>query len=490
MALSDIIMGQQTSQTNELLTITISEKLSDLWQYVSSIGISTNDDSNAKKRIMLTNRLSILMFVFVSISTLVFSNYYKDSTLLFTIASINFVPLITLLLNSISETNYSRFFMGIMTPIIVLFSIVSLKLLSETTSLQISEYHFYTPRYYLVAMCLLPLFLIDIREKKMFAMALSINAVVLIMFDFAHEIAGVGHEHFGFQFHNYYQATIMPVVLLFFLYGSIIFYQSESKKYEEKINELLEIEKSRNQQAAEEMQLAKTVIDGLLPKHLPTINNTEVAASLIWSKEVGGDYYTIKKIDSENYLIVIADVAGKGLAASIIVSTIHSCIETQMSVGVFNLKQFVLKLNEVLCKITEGNSFTTCFTALYNETTGKLESINAGHPAPFLFKKNDLIELSKGGTILGIFDEGYNVQSEHQKLESKDILVLFTDGLTEASNEKERLYGDDSRMTRCIQNNKQKSSQSIIRVLMEDIKNFSNKETFDDDFTCLILKRE
>ncbi len=483
-------MGKQTTQTNEFVLIGISEKISELWQYVSNIGISVNDDVYAKKRIISTNRLSILMFVFVSISISIFSTYYKDSALIFIIASINFVPLITLLLNSFSETNFSRLFMGIMTPVIILFSIVLLKKLSEKTSFQISEYHFYTPRYYLVAMCLLPLFLIDIRERKMYALALAINAVILIMFDFAHEMAGVGHEHFGFQFHNYYQATIMPVVLLFFLYGSIIFYQFESKNYEEKINELLEIEKNRNQQSAEEMQLAKTVIDGLLPKHLPSINNTEVAASLIWSKEVGGDYYTIKKIDSENYLIVIADVAGKGLAASIIVSTIHSCIETQMSVGVFNLKQFVLKLNDVLCKITEGNSFTTCFTALYNETTGELESINAGHPAPFLIKKNDLIELSKGGTILGIFDEGYNIQSEFQKLESKDILVLFTDGLTEASNEKERLYGDDSRMMRCIQNNKQKSSQSIIRVLMEDIKDFSKKETFDDDFTCLVLRRE
>jgi len=483
-------MNQHTTYSENLLYHAAIAKALQLWESLSSLGIKLGEDESVRKRIMLTNRLSILMFIFVSISVMVFSHYHKDSQLLWAIASINTIPLITLALNLFFKTNYSRFFLGVMTPIMVLASIVSLKILSNTTSFQISEYHFYTPRYYLVAMCLLPLFLIDINEKKIFTLALITNAVSLIMFDFAHDVCGVGHEYFGFQLTNYYQATIMPVVLLFFLYGSIIFYQAESKKYEEKISDLLEIEKSRNNQVAEEMQLAKTVIDGLLPKSLPAINNLETGAALQWSKEVGGDYYTIKKVGTEHFLIVIADVAGKGLAASIIVSTIHSCIETQMNIGTLNLKSFVEKLNEVLCKITEGNSFATCFAALYNETTGELESINAGHPSPYLFSKNEVTELSVGGTILGIFEDDYKVNSEKVILEYKDVLVLFTDGLTEAANEKDRLYGDDTRMIRCIKNNRSKSPQSIIRIWMEDIKDFSKKETFDDDFTCVVISKK
>lgn len=461
-----------------------------LWEFISTLGIKVEEDESVSKRIMLANRLSVLMFIFITTSLLIFSRNHRDSELLIVIASINFIPLLTLLLNVLSKTNYSRLFLGVMTPIMVLFSIVSLKVLSASTSFEISEYHFYTPRYYLVAMCLLPLFLIDIKEKRIFISALIINTISLILFDFAHDVCGVGHEQFGFQFVDYYQATIMPVLLLFFLYGSIIFYQAEAKKYEEKINFLLEIEKLRNSQSAAEMQLAKTVIDGLLPKTIPEIKDLETSAALRWCKEVGGDYYTIKKIDSDNFLIVIVDVAGKGLAASIIVSTIHSCIETQMGNGTFQLNTFIEKLNEVTCKITEGSSYATCFAAVYNQATSQLESINAGHPAPFLFSKNEIIELSIGGTILGIIDDGYIAITEKHILKPKDILVLYTDGLTEAANEKDRLYGDDTRMTRCIQSNRLKPAQSIIRILMDDIKDFSKKETFDDDFTCMVFKKE
>ena len=117
-------MNQHTTSSENLLYHAAIAKALQLWESLSSLGIKLGEDESVRKRIMLTNRLSILMFIFVSISVMVFSHYHKDSQLLWAIASINTIPLITLALNLFFKTNYSRFFLGVMTPIMVLAYIV------------------------------------------------------------------------------------------------------------------------------------------------------------------------------------------------------------------------------------------------------------------------------------------------------------------------------------------------------------------------------
>lgn len=472
--------------------ITLRYNKGNLWTAISELGLKGDTDARVRKKILLSNRLSIITLFISAISTFIFSLANGNAEVTYLVASLMVVPVIALALNHLGFTKYSRLVFGVLMPLMVLVIIVMLKVYSATTNFVVGEYHFYTPRYYLVAISLLPLFLIDISERFLFYLALGINVVCLLLFDFVHDVCGVGHEQFGFVFHQYYQATIMPMVLLFFMYGSISFYQTENKRYEDKIVGLLNKVRQHNDQFTHELQLAKKVMERLIPEQLPAIENVQVSAFMQWSKEVGGDYYNVRKVDEERFLMIVADVAGKGLPASILVSTLHSYIETHLNTTTtFRLEDFVARLNGVLCRIMEDGRFITAWVGVYNQNKGMLESVNCGHPAPVILnsqlQQNRL--LKKGGTILGFFDDNYLFETEMVKLNKGDMLIAYTDGVSEAANEHDELY-EETRLEEFFTMHKHMQPDSMLRHLQLDLRRFVQQESYDDDLTCLVFKLE
>ncbi|CAN5434922.1 hypothetical protein BH09BAC1_BH09BAC1_19760 [soil metagenome] len=461
------------------------------WQSVSDIGLNEHTEARVRKKIELSNRLSIITFFIVAISTFVFSLAHGNAEVTYLVGSLMVVPLTALGLNHLGYTRYSRLVFGVFMPLMVLVIIVMLKVYSTTTNFVISEYHFYTPRYYLVAISLLPLFLIDISERFLFYLALGINVVCLLLFDFVHDVCGVGHEQFGFVFLQYYQATVMPVVLLFFMYGSISFYQTENLKHEERIMGLLTKVRQNNDVFTQELQMAKKVMERLIPETMPEVQGIKLAAFMQWSKEVGGDYYNVRKVGDGRYLMVVADVVGKGLPASIIVSTLHSYVETHLNNNkeAFRLEDFVARLNGVLCRIIEDGKFITAWMAVYDQSTGLMESVNCGHPAPIIMNagNDDTRLLEKGGTILGFFDEHYLFETETTQLQAGDILIAYTDGVSEATDENDRLY-EEERYAQFLASHKHMEPNSMLRHLQLDLRRFVNREGYDDDLTCLVIK--
>lgn len=333
--------------------------------------------------------------------------------------------------------------------------------------------------------------MIDFNEKRIFISALVINVICILSFDFVHSIAGVGHNDFGFEFEQYYQATIMPVVLLFFLYGSILFYKYENKKYEEKILQLKDELKEFNDELEEEIDLAKNVVEALLPKQKANIKGYEVEAGLKWFKDIGGDFYTYHKIDDDHDLLFLADVSGKGVAGSVVVSIINACLETHLTKDTFNLESFLLNLNKVVFNSCGGEKYVTAWCGLLNHKTGTLKSINSGHPPPIVVKENGekIIHLKAGSTIIGFFDEEFNVSSEEIQLEKGDLLFAYTDGITEAQNEKdeffEQVYDLDELLSSCVKNKK----NNAVEVLMKKIGSFTNGKYSQDDMTYIALSK-
>lgn len=461
-----------------------------LWLSLSELGIKLDTEARVKKKIVLSNRLSIITFVISAISTFIFSLSHAATDVTYLVASMMAIPIAALTLNHLGLTKYSRLVFGVLMPLMVLVIIVMLKVNSFTTDFVVSEYHFYTPRYYLVAISLLPLFLIDISERFLFFLALGINVVCLLLFDFVHDVCGVGHAQFGFVFHQYYQATVMPVVLMFFMYGSISFYQSENKKHEDRIMGLLNKVRQHNDQFTQELQLAKKVMERLIPDQLPKVDGLQMAAFMQSSKEVGGDYYNVRKVDENRYLMIVADVAGKGLPASILVSTLHSYLETHLNnTTTFRLDDFVTRLNGVLCRIMEDGKFITAWVGVFDKRTGTLESVNCGHPAPVILNtnQNGTRLLTKGGTILGFFDDHYLFETETTQLFTGDVLIAYTDGVSEAANEKEELY-EDVRLADFLEMHKHMEPDSMLRHLQLDLRRFVMRESYEDDLTCLMLK--
>lgn len=238
-----------------------------------------------------------------------------------------------------------------------------------------------------------------------------------------------------------------------------------------------------------ELDTAREIQQNLLPEKLPTYDDIQVAARLIPAKQVGGDYYDVIRIDSNYTLLFVADVTGKGIPAALIVSTLHACIHSyfEMNSSQFDLLTLVQGLNRVLIESTTVTKFVTAWFGLYDHRTRRLNSINAGHNLPYLFKDetSEPIVFETGGLFLGSLDMPYEM--EEIQLEIGDCLVYFSDGVTEAWNLQEEEYGED-RLIRTVRERLSQSADELLETIIMDIQDHAGKAPQSDDITCGIFR--
>lgn len=251
---------------------------------------------------------------------------------------------------------------------------------------------------------------------------------------------------------------------------------------------LIEIE--INQESLErEMKIAKKIQEKLLPETLPEYADIQVAATLVPAKQVGGDFYNIVNLNSQQSFFCIADVTGKSVPAALIVSTIYSCLQTYLTLNKshFNIIEFVESLNKIFLVSSKTNKYATFWCGLYNHETRVLSTVNAGHNYPFLyrFEKKDIYELKIGGLILGFLDEPYF--KEDIQLNDNDILVFYTDGVVEALNEVKEMYGEE-RFENLIANNNNLNAEELLLKIQTDVAKHVGDAAQYDDFTCVVLR--
>lgn len=238
-----------------------------------------------------------------------------------------------------------------------------------------------------------------------------------------------------------------------------------------------------------ELQTARDIQQKLLPSSLPDYDDLQVAAKLIPAKHVGGDYYNVIKINDNQSLFFVADVTGKGIPAALIVSTIYSCLHTYLKLNQnkFDLMTLVSGMNKVLIESTTMDKFASCWFGLYYHDSKQLISVNAGHNPPYIFgsRKQEPRELKRGGLFLGGFDVPY--ENEEIQLHTGDILVFFTDGITEAWNVKEEEY-EEYRLVHVVTEHKQESAMGILSEIEKDVKRHVGRAQQSDDFTCAVVK--
>jgi len=248
-------------------------------------------------------------------------------------------------------------------------------------------------------------------------------------------------------------------------------------------------EQMESEKLTYELKMAHEIQMNLLPNSLPVYEDIDISSTLIPTKDVGGDYYDILKLDDEFSLIIIADVSGKGIPAALIVSVIYSSIITQIkqSKTKMELRMIVETLNKVLMEATTNDRFVTAWIGIYEHSTKLLRGINAGHNYPYLIR-NQLdrpIELTKGGIMLGSMDLPFN--DEVVALITGDIICFYTDGVTEAWNETEEEYGEE-RLIKLLNSTTYLSSKEILAELLNDIKLHVGSAIPSDDITCIIMK--
>ncbi len=243
-----------------------------------------------------------------------------------------------------------------------------------------------------------------------------------------------------------------------------------------------------------ELAIATKIQVGCLENDFTEFNRLKdiyVTADMRPAKEVGGDFYDIFMIDEKQLCFVIADVSGKGVPAALFMSMAKIHIKNYASVGL-NLDEVAFRVNNQLCYKNEEGMFVTAFICVLNLETNELKFINAGHNPPFLMKGGEDFTMMKpkANLVLGMMEDvPYQVQSI--MLEKGDVIYLYTDGVTEALNAQNELFGEErleNTLNRC--SNRIDRSDSFMRRLYEEVDIFANGVSQADDITMLCLSRK
>lgn len=245
-----------------------------------------------------------------------------------------------------------------------------------------------------------------------------------------------------------------------------------------------QIEKKRLE---EEMRLARDIQLRLLPQEIPAFEDVDAAALAIPSREVGGDYFDFSPLDSRRLLLAIADVTGKGLPAALLMANLQASLHVLFPLHM-TIEEAASHINRVVCENTSYDKFITYFHAIFHRDQRTLEYVNAGHNPPILLRANGNVEyLERGGLLLGVM-KYLTYERGHVELEPGDLLVLFTDGVTEAMGDDGEEYGDD-RFLDVLRAHRLEPTRDILDAVHRDIRRFTGDTSrLSDDLTMVALK--
>ena len=231
-------------------------------------------------------------------------------------------------------------------------------------------------------------------------------------------------------------------------------------------------------QLQQEVDDARTIQQRLVPTAIPQVPGYSIAAAWEPAHTVGGDYYDVLRLDEEKVAVCIADVSGKGMAAALLMSNVQATLRAYASAEI-SPAQLCARLNRVVSGNTEADRFISLFYCVLNTRNGRLTYSNAGHNAPILVRSDgSVVRLDCGGLVLGPLPE---VSFEECEVEfnTGDRVLLFTDGVTEATNSAGDEFGDD-RLIRALIRSKRLDADQLKNDLMATLAEFSAGKNTDD----------
>lgn len=236
-----------------------------------------------------------------------------------------------------------------------------------------------------------------------------------------------------------------------------------------------------------EMEIARQVQQFLFPKEMPDEEGLRVLASYLPHYSVGGDYYDFIPLSSEQFIICVADVSGKGIPAALLMSNFQAALRALVR-KTYDLKEIVRELNYQIYQSANGENYITSFIALYNQTNATLKYINAGHTPPIVICDNGKIHLLNEGTlILGSFYPLPFLREGEMKNLKNFFFFGYTDGLTETFNTEEEQFGIE-RLEAFLIKNYNQDLKKMHEMLIEELDQFSTSGEHHDDITFLSLK--
>lgn len=232
-----------------------------------------------------------------------------------------------------------------------------------------------------------------------------------------------------------------------------------------------------------ELEFAAKMQSMLIPSDLPNNDIVEMASVYLPHHDIGGDYYDCLEISDTELLFCIGDISGKGIAAALLMANFQANLRGEVS-KLDNLGEFVQYLNVKVNQITKGEKFITLFIGVYNSETRMLRYVNAGHNPPLLLKDDKIVELDKGCTLLGMFEELPLMRLGKEKIPKGAVLINYTDGLIDFESGAGEYFSQE-RVESFLLNNGQLQMEEFNKRLLKYVSDFKGEGLFIDDITIL-----
>ncbi len=237
-----------------------------------------------------------------------------------------------------------------------------------------------------------------------------------------------------------------------------------------------------------ELEIAKTVQRALLPTTFPQIEGYEFFASYDAAQAVGGDYFDVFPLPDGKIILSFGDIAGKGVPGALIMSRMSSCVQSTIR-HVQDLEPAICAINDHMCDSAVEGRFVTYVLAIVDPATHKLWLSNAGHMSPIIHRADGSLELFDEdlvGPPIGVVED-YPYESEEKDLHPGDLVVLFTDGVDEAMNYEDELYGEE-RLYEFVKSGPRKAEE-LGKALFKDVRRHANGRPQNDDITIMTFGR-
>ena len=268
----------------------------------------------------------------------------------------------------------------------------------------------------------------------------------------------------------------------------------------ENIQRLLVVAKEK-ERLQSEIEIAREVQGQLYPRTVPRIRTLRLSAICQPARLVSGDYYDYESIRDTQVALAVGDVAGKGISAALLMATLQSSLRTQLQSWMevaatadhgsvplpVSTSRLVSRLNNQLHAYTSPEKYATFCLGVFDEPTGSFTYTNAGHLPPVLVREGSAQRLDVNGTVVGAFPFSSYGESRVD-LKSGDLLVCFTDGITEPENEYGEMFGED-RLVDLVARNVHRTEDQIIELVLESVHQWTASEELQDDMTMLIARR-
>ena len=239
-------------------------------------------------------------------------------------------------------------------------------------------------------------------------------------------------------------------------------------------------------QAARELAIAQQVQTRLFPQRQPPIRTLAYAGICRPARTVGGDYYDFLDLGSRRLGLVLADIAGKGIGAALLMANLQAALRSQCATAGEQPERFLRSVNQLLYENTAEGDYATLFFAEYTDDTRKLRYSNCGHPPALLLRGDDTFErLGSTCTVVGLFEK-WDCAMEERELAPGDAVLLYTDGVTEALNGEGEEFGEE-RLLEAARQHRGLPLPELLAAVADQARRFSPHEQ-SDDVTLIVAK--